>query len=557
MKQYKFQTKIEDTLANLCLTSSEKYKDRPAFAMLSEGKISGQVSYSQLGKRARQTGAALRQLGVETGGRVLLLSENSPEWAISYFGIALAGAVSVPLLTGFSSEQIQNIANHSEISAVCLSRSMADKFTVSSDIDEPNSFSEIPFIYIDSMTETENACMEITVSVNGQEQRLQISSDVNLPLGAKTNDLATIIYTSGTQGNSKGVMLSNKNLLSSALSSLYFQKVLPRDRLLSVLPLAHSYECSIGLILPVICGAGITYIDRPPSPSVLLPALKLLRPTMMITVPLLIEKIYNNAIAPKLRSSKLYKCPLTRSLAIWFAGRKLYSSLGGKIRFFGIGGAPLSKEVENFLSRARFPYSIGYGLTEAAPLVSGNPPLHNGIIRGTKAPSGVSIRIVKCSASSGQGIGEIQVKGPNVMMGYYNDSEKTAEVLTPDGWLRTGDLGRIDKKGRLHIRGRLKALILSASGENIYPEEIEGLLGTSALIEDAIVYSGEKGELVALVRLSEAAKAVTGAVEHVLEDLRKWANKKLAVFSKLSRIEVKREPFEKTPTMKIKRHLYI
>ena len=353
------------------------------------------------------------------------------------------------------------------------------------------------------------------------------------------------------------MMLSNKNLISSVHSSLYFQKVLPRDRMLSVLPLAHSYECTIGLIVPVMCGASITYIDKPPSPSVLLPALKLLRPTMMVTVPLLIEKIYNNAIAPKLRSSKLYKLPLTRSLAVWFAGRKLYSALGGKLRFFGIGGAPLSKEIENFLSCARFPYSIGYGLTEAAPLVSGNPPLRHGNIRGTKAPSGVSIRIVKCSASAGQGVGEIQVKGPNVMMGYYNDSEKTAEVITSDGWLRTGDLGSIDKKGRLHIRGRLKALILGPSGENIYPEEIEGLLGSSALIEDALVYSGEKGELVALVRLSEAAKAVTGALEHGLEDLRKWTNKKLAVFSKLSRIEVKREPFEKTPTMKIKRHLYI
>jgi len=548
----------QDTLANLCLTSSEKYKDRLALAMLSGGEICRQVTYAQLGKRAQKAGAALRQLGVETGGRVLLLAENSPEWVISYFGIALAGAVSVPLLTGFSPEQIQNIASHSGISAVCLSRAMAGKFDKSEifDNDEALSFSEIPFIYIDSMTETENAAMEITVCVKGQEQRLQIPSDVNLPLGAKNNDLATIIYTSGTQGNSKGVMLSNKNLLSSVHSSLYFQKVLPSDRLLSVLPLAHSYECSIGLIVPVMCGASITYIDKPPSPSVLLPALKLLRPTMMITVPLLIEKIYNNAIAPKLRSSKLYKMPLIRSLAVWFAGRKLYSALGGKIRFFGIGGAPLSKEVEDFLSRAKFPYSIGYGLTEAAPLVSGNPPLRHGIIRGTKAPSGVSIRIVKCKEIAEPGVGEIQVKGPNVMMGYYNDAEKTAEVITSDGWLRTGDLGRLDKKGRLHIRGRLKALILSASGENIYPEEIEGLLGTSALIEDALVYSGEKGELVALVRLSEAARAVTGAVEHILEDLRNWTNRKLAVFSKLSRIEIKHEPFEKTPTMKIKRYLY-
>ena len=195
----------QDTLANICLNSSEKYKDRLAFAMLSEGKICRQVAYSQLGNRARQIGAVLRQLGVESGGRVLLLSENSPEWAISYFGIALAGAVSVPLLTGFSPEQIQNIASHSGISAICLSRAMAEKFeyNANSQIDDSGIFSEIPFIYIDSMTETENAGMEISVSLRGQDNRLQIPSDVNLPLSADSGDLAAIIYTSGTQGNSK------------------------------------------------------------------------------------------------------------------------------------------------------------------------------------------------------------------------------------------------------------------------------------------------------------------------------------------------------------------
>ena len=542
---------IENSLANLCISSSEKYKNRPAFAMLCEGKICRRVTYKQMGIRARQIGLLLRQLGVENGGRVLILSENSPEWAITYFGIAMAGAVSVPLLTGFSAEQIQNIADHCGAGAICLSRSMACKF------EQTSTFEKIPFIFIDSMTETENFNMLISVSLNGHEQQFQIKIDDSPMPDVDCNALATIIYTSGTQGNSKGVMLSGRNLISSALSSLSFVKLFPRDSMLSVLPLAHSYECSLGLIAPVSSGASITYIDKPPSPSVLLPALMLIRPTAMITVPLLIEKIYNNAIAPKLSKNRLYKWPLTRYLAIWLAGRKLHSALGGKIRFFGVGGAPLSREVENFLYRARFPYSIGYGLTEAAPLVSGNAPLRFRLLSGIKAPEGVSLRIVKCPVSAESGVGEIQVRGPNVMMGYYKDKEKTAEVITSDGWLRTGDLGCIDKKGRLHIRGRLKALILGPSGENIYPEEIEGLLGTSALIEDALVYSGEKGELVALVRLSEAAKAVTGAVEHVLEDLRKWTNKKLAVFSKLSRIEVKREPFEKTPTMKIKRYLYI
>jgi long-chain acyl-CoA synthetase len=352
-------------------------------------------------------------------------------------------------------------------------------------------------------------------------------------------------------------MLSGKNLITSSLSSLAFKKMVPSDRFLSVLPLAHSYECGLGLLAPMISGASITYLDRPPSQSVLLPAVKLIRPTAIMSVPLLIEKVYNNAIAPKLRNNKLYKFAITRPLAIWVAGKKLISALGGRIRVFGVGGAPLSQEVEKFLYRARFPYTIGYGLTETAPLIAGNTPLRHSYKAGIGAAKGVSIRVVRCADYLNQGEGEIQVRGPNVMLGYYKDEERTAETFTSDGWLRTGDLGRMDKKGRLHIRGRLKALILGPSGENIYPEEIEGLLGTSQLVEDALVYSGKKGELVALVRLSDAAKDAVGGIENILEELRSWANKKLSAFSRLSRIEIRYEPFEKTPTMKIKRYLYV
>jgi long-chain acyl-CoA synthetase len=352
-------------------------------------------------------------------------------------------------------------------------------------------------------------------------------------------------------------MLSSKNLISSSLSVLAFKKVYPRDRFLSVLPLAHSYECSVGFLAPVMSGASITYIDKPPSASVLLPAVKIVRPTGMLCVPLLIEKIYNSGIKPKLIKNPLYKFPLTRPLAIWFAGRKLIAALGGCIRIFGIGGAPLAPETEKFLYRARFPYTIGYGLTETAPLIAGNAPLRFTFGSGIAACKDVKIRIDKNVANMNAGEGEIQVQGPNVMLGYYNDEEKTAEVFTPDGWLRTGDLGILDKKDRLHIKGRLKALILGPSGENIYPEEIEGILGSSQLVEESLVITGTKGELVALVRLSEAAKTAAGAAEHLLEDLRTWANKKLSAFSRLSKIVIKEEPFEKTPTMKIKRYLYI
>jgi long-chain acyl-CoA synthetase len=543
--------KTEETLGELCLSAVQKYNDKPALAMLCEDKICRSFTYTQMGDRVRQIGFLLNETGVEKGGKVLLLSENCPEWALFYFGISCAGAVSVPLLTGFSAEQIYNIALHANVRAICLSRSMREKIAIFNDL-ENSALSQIPLIYIDTITGS-----EITVSLNGNEKQIQLSEkDYELPK-CKADDLATIIYTSGTQGNCKGVLLSNKNLIFCAYSTLTYVKLSPRDRLLSVLPLAHSYECTLGLIVPVFSGANITYFDRPPSPSALTSAVKVLRPTMIVAVPLLIEKIYRNAIAPKLQKNILYKFPVTRPLAVKIAGKKLIYSLGGCIRFFGIGGAPLSEEVEKFLHSAGFPYSTGYGLTEAAPLVAGNKPNCFPFRSAGKAPSGVSVRIAKCDIETDQGVGEIQVKGPNVMIGYYNDEKRTAEAFTPDGWLKTGDLGKLDKNGRLYFMGRQKALILGPSGENIYPEEIENLLGSSDLVEDALVYSGEKGELVALVLLTSAAKTAAGAVENALEELRLWVNKKLAVFSRLNRIEIRENPFEKTPTMKIKRYLYV
>ena len=509
------------TLAHLCLASSEKYKNKPAFSMFSDGKIIRQITYAQMGRLSIQTARQLKKMGIQSGDKVMLLAENCPEWPIAYFGIALAGAVSVPLLTGFSNEQIDHIAEHSGVSAICISSLMYEKYNPKTQ----------NLLFIDTLLDDEK------IHANDFDFYKQ-----------GEDDLASIIYTSGTQGNSKGVMLSGKNIISSTVSSHSYVKIKPQDRMLSVLPLAHSYECGLGLLAPVLSGASITYLDKPPSPSIMLPALKTLRPTAMVTVPLLIEKIYRTSIEPKLNASRLYRFPLTKPLAIRAAGRKLYSALGGKLHFFGIGGAPLSPKVEEFLYRAKFPYSIGYGLTEAAPLVAGNAPRRFKLNTGVSAAKGVSLRISN---------GEIQAKGPNIMLGYYNDMEKTRETITPDGWLRTGDLGFINKKNRLYIKGRLKALILGPSGENIYPEEIEDLLGSSQLVEESLVYAGNKGEIVALVRLSEAAKAAADATMHALDELKAWVNKKLSSFSRINKIVVIDRPFEKTPTMKIKRYLYI
>jgi long-chain acyl-CoA synthetase len=541
------------TLTELCREAAEKYAKRTAFAVYREGRTYNRITYGEFGLRTRQLGGLLLALGLKPGDRVLLLAENRPEWPVAYFAAAGAGLVTVPALTDFTSEQLKTISGHAGVSALCITGRTEAK------IKEAGIDPGIPRIYLDRLETGEGGGAEITLSTGGQEKRLPLEDGASFP-GREEGDLAVIIYTSGTTGNSKGVMLSNRGLLSNALAARSLMKIFPRDRLLSVIPLAHTYECTLGLLSAVMNGAATTYLDKPPSPKVLLPALQALRPTAMLTVPLFIEKIYRGHILPALLAHPLYRFPLTRPLAVRAAGGKLLGIFGGAIRFFGIGGAPLAEDVEDFLRKVQFPYAPGYGLTETAPLVAGTAPYRFPLRSAGRLLRGVEVRIGAASAAGGGGgtypTGEIQVRGPNVMMGYYRNEEMTRAAFTGDGWLKTGDLGRLDRKGRLYIRGRLKAMILGPSGENIYPEEIEGLLTASEIVEEALVYPGGRGELIALIVLSERAKTMLAALGDSLDELKNHVNKRLAAFSRLNRIEVREEPFEKTATAKIKRFLY-
>jgi len=515
------------TLTELWLKATERYGKKVCFQTYRDGGVYDRLTYGDFGVRVRSFASLLRMLGVKKGDRVMILAENRPQWPIAYFGTALAGAITVPVLTDFTAEQIGAIASHAEISVLCCTGRTSNKIA---GIDP-----SIPVLHIDLEPEKQIP--------NGNTE-----FPAETWPGINEDDPASIIYTSGTTGNSKGVLLSHRNLVFNAVSTRSLMKLYSRDRLLSVIPLAHTYECVLGMLTAVMSGASVTYLDKPPSPAVLLPAMQILRPTAMVTVPLFIEKICRNKIFPKLKKSPFYRFPLTRSLAVWAAGQKLMTALGASIRIFGIGGAPLSEDVERFLRKAGFPYTLGYGLTETAPLVTGTSPHKFHFRCSGSALKGVELRIAEA--------GEIQVRGPNVMMGYYRDEKRTRDTFTEDGWLKTGDLGRLDQKGQLFINGRLKALILGPSGENIYPEEIESMLNTSGLVEDALVVPGERGELVALIVLSEKAQTMIAALGENLEELKNSVNKKLAAFSRLSRIEIRKEPFEKTPTMKIKRFLY-
>ncbi|MDR0410638.1 MAG: AMP-binding protein [Treponema sp.] len=543
------------TLTELCGKTAVKFRKRVAFEVYRDDYTYNRFTYAGFSHISAQFAILLKALGVGRGDRVMILSENSPEWVIAYFGIARAGAVSTPVLPDFSEEQIANIARDAEVSAVCVSTKLLPKTTVL--IKETDATTPIPIIHLDSIASADGHGNGETIRITLSEitKTLPLTQDIESLTDADVDedDIASIIYTSGTLGASKAVMLSHKNLVWTARASRILMKVYPRDRLVSVVPLAHTYECTLGLLAVIMSGASIVYLDRPPSPSVLLPAIQALRPTILIAVPLFIEKIYRSKIVPNLQKSLLYKCPLTRILAVRIAGRRLLGVFGGALRFFGIGGAPLSEETETFLHKAQFPYSPGYGLTETSPLVAGTSPYKFPVRSAGLILKGVEVRIVRDGMDT---TGEIQVRGPNVTLGYYKDPARTQEAFTEDGWFKTGDLGFLDKKNYLFIRGRLKALILGPSGENIYPEEIESLLYASDIVEDALVCSGSRGEIVAMVQLNERAQTAIAALSDRIEELKNVVNKRLSSFSRINRIEIRREPFEKTPTAKIKRFLY-
>ncbi|MGC9312182.1 MAG: AMP-binding protein [Sediminispirochaetaceae bacterium] len=503
--------------------------------------------------------------GIKKGDRVALLSENQPNWGVCYFAITTLGAVVVPILTDFHADEIRHILEHSEARAYCVSVKLIEKVRTVLDS------SDNPVICADNLSVIRAPLDSRKLDKPKSDWELiEISEHPIEKLNfVDEEDLASIIYTSGTTGQSKGVILTHRNIVYDAEAASSIPNLGPGDRLLSILPLAHTYECTIGFITPYRLGSHVFYLSKPPAPVVLLPALKKVRPNAMLTVPLLIEKIYRSAVLAKFQKNRLirvlYKLTPVRKILNRAAGRKLMRTFGGNIHFFGIGGAALAEDVEKFLREAHFPYAIGYGLTETAPLIAGCNAQNTRFRSTGPVLPGVSVKIDNPDKETGEG--EILVKGPNVMKGYYKDPERTAEVLTEDGWFHTGDLGVFDGDEYLYIRGRLKSMILGPSGENIYPEAIEALINEYDFVNESLVMEHE-GRLVARVHidldafgeqirdLAESAGDLPKQIGDYLKQLRKQVNKRLNVFSRVSEFVVEHQPFEKTPTKKIKRYLY-
>jgi len=542
------------TLQSLLNYSTEHFANQPSVSFV-EGTP---ITYSELKIQIDLVSDILFSIGLRKGDKVALLSHNMPKWVIAYFAVVSNGMIIVPILPDFNREEIENVLIHSESKAIFISERLLSRIE------------GLEFPLLESKILLDN----LTILKGIQNKELKREKII-----VKEEDTAAIIYTSGTTGRSKGVVLTHKNLTFTAMQSYNFHPISSSDVFLSLLPLSHTYENTIGMIYPVIYGASIYYLKKPPTASALLPALAKIRPTMMLSVPLIMEKLYKTQIQNKFTGNRfkrmIYKNSVFRKIIHHIAGKKLYETFGGRLAFFGIGGAKLDSRVERFMKEANFPYAIGYGLTETSPLLAGAGVNQTKIQSTGFAVPGVDLKI---NNPDKKGVGEIWAKGPNVMKGYYKNPEATSEVLTPDGWFRTGDFGKFDSNKRLYIKGRMKSTIIGASGENIYPEDIENVINNSQFVVESLVIE-EDGFLVAKVLLDlddlekniehiksayeEKKEIGRQAIRELDEKYHAWSqnfmkelNGKLNKVSQIKRVDIMGEPFEKTASQKIKRYLY-
>lgn len=552
----------EYTFRSFADTLDSRFSKHTAYSIFRQGAES-EMTYGMLRRYARSGASYLMHLGYAKGDRIAIFGESCPNWMAMYLSIAYFGAIAVPILPDFSKNEAEAILKHAEVRGVCVNAKHYAKVRDAADELGLDVFRMDDLFHV---RKEEGVSFAELAGYSLKDYKANpMALDGSMP---SEGDIASIIYTSGTTGSSKGVVLTHMNLLRCAdLNTDVYTRIGTKDRVLSILPMSHVYEFTIGQLLPMLRGASITFLGKPPAVSVLLPALAEVRPTIMLTVPLLIEKVYKSAVAPVLkgdsRIGKLSRSRLFSSFVYRTIGRKVLSTFGHKIKFFGIGGAPLDKEVEEFLYRAHFPYSIGYGLTETSPLIAGCPPRHS------KQKPGYIGRVVEDDDvilldTNKEGVGEIAVKGPNVMLGYYKRPDLDKEAFTPDGYFRTGDLGYLDRKGMLAIRGRVKTMILGPGGENIYPETIETIINNLNFVEESLVVP-ENGGLLALVKIdvnlmAESMKISIGEAKEearkYVAEIRKLVNSQVSSYSKLSEAQLQEEPFDRTPTQKIKRFLY-
>lgn len=559
------------TFPALLSNSVRKFANKNALSLVGKPEI----TYSELSNKSILVGKTFAALGLKKGSKVALYGTGRPEWGEAFFGIVNYGLIAVPLLPDFSETEVKAILSHCGVDAMIVEDKLYEKLK---DIHD-----DLPGIIIK---------LNDFTFIKGKDG--DISQFEKLPApsnNVEEEDTASIIYTSGTTGRSKGVELSHKNLVWTAVQCQTVHRVNKMDRCLSFLPLSHVYEFTIDFTMQMLNGSCVYYLGKPPVVSALLPAFKIVEPTIVLSVPLVLEKIYKNKVLPEFQKNSfirtLYHFRGIRKLLHKVAGKKLMKTFGGHLVFFGVGGAKLDPKVEVFLKDAKFPYAIGYGLTETSPLLAGSGPKIT--LPGTIGPvmEGVDLRIINPDPNTG--VGEVVAKGANVMKGYYKDPELTKTSFTTDedecgaGYFKTGDLGILEKKRglvRLSLKGRSKNMILGPSGENIYPEDIEFVLNQHPFVSESLVVEDDNG-LVALVQIDQEklekqaqtqakGNGLADAIaknkdaflrdvaynkEKILSEIQFFVNEKVNKGSRVSRVQEVPE-FEKTASQKIKRYLY-
>ena len=540
-RKYRERENICTTLRKVYDYSTSKYPKLTAYQYVDGEQAYTYAEFHAICDRLSQR---MSRFGIGAGDKVAILSQNMPNWVVAFMATAAYGRIAVPILPDSSENEVTNILTHSESKVIFISKRLSSKLS--------KECYEAMTLVVD---------IETFEFIKKNKEDFRCDGWVADP---QPDDLATIIYTSGTTGKAKGVMLSHRNICRNLAAAFKAQPAFKNDRFLSFLPAAHAYEMNVSTLYSFYVGATCYYLQKPPTPSILIPALKKVHPTIVCSVPLVIEKVYRNSIVPTVQKSRALSW--MRDKMPWLLhrliGTKLVKTFGGKLKFFGVGGAKMDPVVEKFLKDCHFPYAVGYGLTETAPLVC-NAMVNQKKKVGSIGVASYKVEIRLDGVNPETGEGEIVCRGDNVMLGYYKDPERTLQVLDDEGWFHTNDIATVDEDGYYFIKGRMNNTILGPSGENIYPEEIEMVINDIEGVNESLVMERE-GKLVALVKFDDNVLDWNQEREDkFLEELeaRKkavldWVNKRVGKSARIGEVDAMKEPFEKTATSKIRRFLY-
>ena len=550
---------IEENFIKIYEKSFKENWDLPA---LTDYNTRETFTYGEVAEQIARLHLLFKYCQIRRGDKIALVGRNTPRWCIAFMATVSYGAIIVPILQDFNANDVQHIVNHSD--SVLLFA--GDLIWENLEVDKLSQLrATISLVDYTCLDQRDGEC--ITQCLGDMDKLFKKAypkgfTRDDVRFAELTNDKVILInYTSGTTGFSKGVMLTGNNLGGNVCFGISSKLHFSGSKCLSFLPLAHAYGCAFDLLVPLAVGTHITLLGKIPSPKILLKALEEVKPNLIICVPLILEKIYRKQILPMLNKRPLkwaLNVPLLDSRIYGQVRKKLVDAFGGRFEQVIVGGAPLNAEVEAFLHRIKFPFTVGYGMTECGPLISYTH--HSEFIPRSSGRILEGYMQVKIDSSDPELIpGEICVRGENVMAGYYKNQEATEKVIDKDGWLHTGDMGTVNNDDTIFIKGRYKTMILGASGQNIYPEEIESKLNNMPFIMESLVIEKD-GRLVALVYPDYEAVDDYGIANEdlpvAMEEIRKNLNKEVAPYELIAKIHLYPTEFEKTPKRSIKRYLY-